>query len=51
LQNDFPTTRLQPDPTVPYGHRCSSRMILRPPDTVSPLALLQTVIAVADLLP
>jgi Uma2 family endonuclease len=41
----------QPDPTAPLGYRFSSRTVLRPPDTVSPIALPQTTIAVADLLP
>jgi Uma2 family endonuclease len=41
----------QPDPTAHYGHRYTSCTVLRPPDTVSPLALPQITIAVADLLP
>jgi Uma2 family endonuclease len=39
------------DPTAPYGYRYASRTGLRPPATVSPLALPQAVLAVADLLP
>jgi Uma2 family endonuclease len=40
----------QPDPTAQYGHSYTNRTVLRPPDTVIPLALPQTSIAVADLL-
>jgi Uma2 family endonuclease len=39
-----------PDANRPYGHRYSSRTDLTPPATVTPLALPQTVVAVADLL-
>ncbi len=39
-----------PDPTALHGFRYSSRTDLRPPQTVSPLALPQAVIAVGDLL-
>jgi Uma2 family endonuclease len=41
----------QPDPTAPLGYSYRSRTVLRPPDTVSPLELPQTSIAVAELLP
>jgi Uma2 family endonuclease len=40
-----------PDPRRPYGHRYSSRIDLAAPATVSPLALPQAVLPVADLLP
>ena len=39
-----------PDPTALHGYRYRSRTDLRPPQTVSPLALPQAVIAVSDLL-
>jgi Uma2 family endonuclease len=39
-----------PDATQHYGHRYSARTDLTPPATVSPLALPQTAVAVADLL-
>jgi Uma2 family endonuclease len=39
-----------PDPTQRDGHRYSSRTDLTPPGTITPLALPQTAIAVADLL-
>lgn len=39
-----------PDPTRPYGHRYSSRTNFTPPAFVTPLALPQTALAVADLL-
>ena len=40
-----------PDPTAPYGWRYASRTDLHGGDSVSPLALPQAIIAVADLLP
>jgi Uma2 family endonuclease len=40
-----------PDAAARYGHRYSNRMDLLPPSAVSPLALPQVTIAVADLLP
>jgi Uma2 family endonuclease len=40
-----------PDPAAPHGWRYSSRIELHAGDSVSPLALPQTAIAVADLLP
>jgi Uma2 family endonuclease len=39
------------DPTAPNGHRYNTRTDLRPPMTVSPLALPAAIVAVADLLP
>jgi Uma2 family endonuclease len=40
-----------PDPAQPFGMSYSQRTILAPGDTVSPLALPQAQIAVADLFP